>query len=344
MRRKFGKMHFTVLMATLIIFMGIIIKGIPTLKLMEGDKNSVMEDKSKETVLYSSLNFGETPSRLKPYDEISEETTMDTIPFSEDILGEADIVCKATVINTYKESLCYCENQTDVYEVGIDKIYYSEEKVKEGEIIKIVNFDFFNNHIAPLNSEILKDHQYIFPIRNSIVGRTDNGQLGGGIPESEYGIVYPYVNQIEVTKNNEYVFHGGWKSLINENTVDVILDGEKDNTGEVFYMNQIKLRRYEGFEDDLKALIQKYKDKKQDVMGKVWNQLDVKDIEFVREDSTIHKIILNDKPGTRISDSNYMGKEVYIIDFLTTMKSMPNNRIVYASIDDYKIIGYGLVD
>ena len=269
---------------------------------------------------------------------------MDTIPFSEDILGEADVVCKATVINTYKESLCYCENLTDVYEVRIDKIYYSEERVKEGEIIKIVNFDFFNNHIAPLNSEILKDHQYIFPIRNSIVGRMDNGQLGGVIPEGQYGIVNPYVNQMEVTKNNEYVFHGGWKSLINENTVDVILDDEKDNTLDIFYMDQIKLRRDEAFEDDLIALIQKYKDKKQDVMEKVWNQLNVKDIEFIKEDSTIRKIVLNDKPGTRISDSNYMGKEVYIIDFLTTMKSIPNNRIVYASMDDYKIIGYGLVD
>ena len=72
--------------------------------------------------------------------------------------------------------------------------------------------------------------------------------------------------------------------------------------------------------------------------------MDVKDIEFVKEDSTIRKIILNDKPGTRISDINYIGKEVYIIDFLTTMKSIPNNSIVYASMDDYKIIGYGLVD
>lgn len=324
--------------------MVVIIKGIPTIKPVEGEKNSVIEDKPKETVLYSSLNLGETPSRLEPCDENSEKTFIDTIPFSEDILRDADLVCMATVINTYKEHLCYCEKQTDVYEVRIDKIYYSEEKVKEGSIIKIENFYSCNSEIELFNSESLIDHQYILPLRNFALGIVDNEQLEGVIPESRYGIVYPCVNQIEVTKNNEYVFHGGWKSLIDENTVDVILDDEKDNTEDVFYMKQIKLRRDEGFEGDLIALIQRYKDKEQDVLRKVWNQLEVKDIEFVKEGSNLRKIILNDKSGTRISDSNYIGKEVYIIDFLTTMKSMPNNLIVYASIDDYKIVGHGLVD
>ena len=259
------------------------LKVIPNSEPKDRQINIQIQEQSKEPILYSTLNFGEVPSILKPMDENSKKTTIDILPFSEDILGDANIVCMATVINTYKKDYeyteyedksealgrLYCKQQTDVYEVRIDKIYHSEEKVKEGEIIKIVNFDFFYNHIAPLNSEILKDHQYIFPIRNSIVGRMDNGQLGGVIPESQFGIVNPCVNQIEVTKNNEYVFHGGWKRLINENTVDVIKDGEKDNTQDVFYMDQIKLRRDEGFEDDLIALIQKYKDKKQDVMEKV---------------------------------------------------------------------------
>ena len=42
-----------------------------------------------------------------------------------------------------------------------------------------------------------------------------------------------------------------------------------------------------------------------------------------------------------INDKSYIGKEVYLIDFPTKSISVP--IIVYASLDDYKIIGYGYV-
>ncbi len=44
-----------------------------------------------------------------------------------------------------------------------------------------------------------------------------------------------------------------------------------------------------------------------------------------------------------IYDKDYIGKEIYLIDFPTNSNSMPNNMIVYASLD-YKIVGYGYVD
>jgi len=45
-----------------------------------------------------------------------------------------------------------------------------------------------------------------------------------------------------------------------------------------------------------------------------------------------------------INDKSYIGKEVYLIDFQTKNMSMPNNMLVYAALDDYKIVGYGLVE
>ena len=71
------------------------------------------------------------------------KNTIDIIPFSEDILGDADMVCKVTVINSEKKSLCYCRKLQDVYQVRIDKIYYSEEEVNEGEIIALLGIRNF---------------------------------------------------------------------------------------------------------------------------------------------------------------------------------------------------------
>ena len=207
-----------------------------------------MNEEPRETILYSSLNFGEIKSIPKLYDENTRKNTIDIIPFSEDILGDADMVCKVTVINSEKKSLCYCRKLQDVYQVRIDKIYYSEEEVNEGEIIEIQNMNFFNCGLPQSESEILKDHQYILPIRSSTAQEVDSEKLGGIIPKSQYGIVYPYAHPIEVTKDDEFIFHCGWKSLINENTFDVILNDEDSKYEDLFYMDQIKLRRDEGFE------------------------------------------------------------------------------------------------
>lgn len=38
------------------------------------------------------------------------------------------------------------------------------------------------------------------------------------------------------------------------------------------------------------------------------------------------------------------GKEIYLIDFPTKSKSIPNNMIVYADVNTFDYIGNGLVD
>ncbi|MFL0266781.1 hypothetical protein [Candidatus Clostridium radicumherbarum] len=87
-------------------------------------------------------------------------------------------------------------------------------------------------------------------------------------------------------------------------------------------------------------------DKKQDVREVVWNQLNAQEKEHIKgtwNDFKVSKITLTENMG-RISDKSYIGKEVYLIDFTIDSMAIPNNRIVYASLDDYKLIGYGLVD
>lgn len=78
----------------------------------------------------------------------------------------------------------------------------------------------------------------------------------------------------------------------------------------------------------------------------VYNQLpkELKDtIDFDLEKIKIDKYILKDGTGV-IYDKSYIGKEVYDIEFIIKDKSvMPENRIVIATLDDYKVIGYGYV-
>lgn len=85
--------------------------------------------------------------------------------------------------------------------------------------------------------------------------------------------------------------------------------------------------------------------KEQDVRESVWNQLTSEEKERMKgswQDSKVHKLSLKESMGI-INDKSYIGKEVYFIDFTTKDISRPNHFVVYASIDNHKIIGIGYV-
>lgn len=85
---------------------------------------------------------------------------------------------------------------------------------------------------------------------------------------------------------------------------------------------------------------------KLDVREIVWNQLISKDnsMEGNWQDGKLSRITLYRDAGIIINDKSYIGKEVYFIDFKTKSLRIPNNIIVYVSMDNNKIIGYGIVD
>ncbi|GFP75429.1 hypothetical protein [Clostridium fungisolvens] len=61
------------------------------------------------------------------------------------------------------------------------------------------------------------------------------------------------------------------------------------------------------------------------------------------QDSKLSTITLNENMGI-INDKSYIGKEVYLVDFPTNSRSMPNNMIFYVSKDAHKLIGVGYLD
>lgn len=78
----------------------------------------------------------------------------------------------------------------------------------------------------------------------------------------------------------------------------------------------------------------------------IYNQLSKEEketIDFDLEKTKINKSILKEGIGD-IYDKSYIGKEVYNIEFTLKAKNVkPNNRIVFATLGDYKVIGYGYV-
>lgn len=67
-------------------------------------------------------------------------------------------------------------------------------------------------------------------------------------------------------------------------------------------------------------------------------------INFDLKEIKINKLILNEGIGN-ITDTSYIGKEVYDIEFtIKNTSTLPNNRIVFATLEDYKLIGYGYIE
>ncbi|WP_226665190.1 hypothetical protein [Metabacillus litoralis] len=87
--------------------------------------------------------------------------------------------------------------------------------------------------------------------------------------------------------------------------------------------------------------------KKDDVREIVWRQLSSNQKEWIDDswrDGKVSKILLNENMTTELNDISYEGKEVYMIDFPTKTKSIPDNIIVYADVITFAYIGNGLVD
>ncbi len=79
----------------------------------------------------------------------------------------------------------------------------------------------------------------------------------------------------------------------------------------------------------------------------VWEQLDSKTQEFIKgnwRSGSLSKVTLTESMGN-VNDESYIGKEVFIISYTTKRDNPTINTIgVFASLEDYKIIGFGNVD
>jgi len=222
--------------------------------------------KEETTVLYSKLNFAEI-TKIEP--PIAIEGMHDKVAaFTEDILGVSSAVIKGTVtkirFKEYKYTIgsdsgdTQATRQSVIYEVKIDKIYYSTLSFKEGETIIIENNLYTYTSLANSVEKLNTNRQYILSLYENegnvdIVADTEKVDDAEKL-ESNLSIIYPFAPQIEITKDGKYLFPDHWVKLINDKTKTVTMDTFE----ELSYYGEMKLREDAEFENDFQKIVDLY--------------------------------------------------------------------------------------
>lgn len=221
------------------------------------------------TVLYSRLNFEESAQVDAP---VALGGMTDKIAaFTENILGESSAVIKGTVMNIrfkeYKYVIESGENQSVetqatrqsvIYEVKVDKIYNSIVPFSVDETILIENDLYTYTSLASSVEKLSINRQYILALYENegevyVGADTENVEHTEKL-ESNLSVLYPFTPQIEITKDGQYLFPDHWKTLVNDNTKTVIMDGEEG----LGYYGEMKLREDSTFEDDFQKVVDTY--------------------------------------------------------------------------------------
>jgi hypothetical protein len=116
----------------------------------------------------------------------------------------------------------------------------------------------------------------------------------------------------------------------------VILVDLQSDRGTAQYVGNIVIKQVEVSETSVEE---------KDVREAVWDQLPSDRKEQIKgtwKDAKVKKETLNNTV-IKFTEPPKNG-EFFVVDFQTKSNSTPNNMIVYANVEDYKIIGYGLVD
>ena len=217
-------------------------------------------------VHYSSLKFNYTEDLQYP--DVPDQTqAMCILAFSEHMLTQSQLVAIATVEAVqFKQYFRY--THTAVYTLRLDKIFYSELDVGEGDTF-IVEQMLYGGTLSDSEFGLKPGGRYILPIYADpgVVQEYDvDENLSTAAKESPYTFVYPFQPMIELTEGGGYLFFGdrdengggfGWKSLVNEETAEVIMDVETASGAES-WIDHMKLRADDQFEDDFQALVDYY--------------------------------------------------------------------------------------
>lgn len=165
--------------------------------------------------------------------------------FSEAVLAETELLCEASVT-----SVAFGEGESGrpdhvVYEMVIDGIYYAQGYVSEQETIEVTSpIVQAEADEAWLLYQMKPGSTYLVPLKAGTGG---------------WELIYPFAPQIEVAADQTYIFHSGYSSLINQNTV--VTKGEKEGESD-FYYDRMLVRTDDNFLSDLISLV------KQEVQGR----------------------------------------------------------------------------
>lgn len=165
----------------------------------------------------------------------------DTMYFSEDILGDTQLLCLGTVMSVSFETDQSGNPAFLVYDIRLDSVCYSEDYTTDLESLTvkspIVKADRGDNQIL---YQLQTGASYLIPLKK----QSDCWEL-----------LFPFAPQVQVTGNGAYLFHSGYTSLTNANTFVVL--GEQEGAND-FYYDRMLLRDDEDFLSDFISLVMAY--------------------------------------------------------------------------------------
>lgn len=165
------------------------------------------------------------------------KTVDNDLYFSEAILGETELLIQAAVEQVGFEYDSRGVAVAVTYEVVLNKVLYAEEYATPGSRLTIKSI---------IDEDMVLDGTVLYAL---LEGRTYLLPLAKN--EDVMWLIFPFAPQIEVTNNGEYLFHNGWKSLVTEESMEVL---KKTGSPHDFFYDRMMLRTDFSVEDELVSL------------------------------------------------------------------------------------------
>ncbi|RGY96840.1 hypothetical protein [Clostridium sp. AM58-1XD] len=167
-------------------------------------------------IRYESLALAGTVVPVPDSEAVYEPA--DSYYFTEDSLREASLLSQAEVTEISYEKDSAGRIQNVVYEMNVDRVLYSEDYVSEGQSIRVKSPLVGSTAENSMLYELKEGGTYILPLKAE---------------GTEWWLAFPYAPQIEVTEDTRYLFHNGWKSLVDDRTSVVVMTAKKQ--GDCYY-------------------------------------------------------------------------------------------------------------
>lgn len=201
-------------------------------------KAQIPPSSSTDALFYSQL----TPTPLAPLTvpDCAQTVPEDAVYFSEDILGDTELLCQGTVTASRLETDETGSAVTVSYDIALDQVYYSQDYLMTASvtvtapIIEAVSDSEAESHVL---YQLLTGATYLLPLKKD---------------EQEcWQLLCASAPQVQLTTDGAYLFHSGYTTLADSRAQVVIGNQEGAND---YYYDKMLLREDDDFLTDFIAL------------------------------------------------------------------------------------------
>jgi len=160
--------------------------------------------------------------------------------FSESILGDTELLCGAKILSAELEQDASGRAVKVSYEVVVEHVDYAEDYISAADTITVKSpIISTEGDTAYVLYQLLPGNTYLLPLV---------------LKDGCFELLYPFAPQIQVTEQEEYLFHSGFSSLVNPDTAVTVKESEGPSD---YYYDRMLIRTDDNFLSDLAALIER---------------------------------------------------------------------------------------